>query len=31
METMVVEVVLVDLQLLSVLVPEPACFFCLTL
>ena len=30
-ETMVVEVVLVDLQLLSVLVPEPACFFCLTL
>ena len=30
-ETMVVEVVLVDLQLPSVLVPEPACFFCLTL
>ena len=30
-ETMVVEVILVDLQLFSVLVPEPACFFCLTL
>ena len=30
-ETMVVEFVPVDLQLLSVLVPEPACFFCLTL
>ena len=30
-ETMVVEVVLVDLQLLSVLVPVPVCFFCLTL
>ena len=30
-ETMVVEVVLVDLQLLSVLVPELVCFFCLTL
>ena len=30
-ETMVVEVVLVDLQLLSVLVPVPVWFFCLTL
>ena len=30
-ETMVVEVVLVDLQLLSALVPVPVCFFCLTL
>ena len=29
--TMVVEVVLVDLQLLSALVPVPVCFFCLTL
>ena len=30
-ETMVVEVVLVDLQLLSAPVPVPVCFFCLTL
>ena len=30
-ETMVVEVVLVDLQLLSALVPVPVCFFCLML
>ena len=30
-ETMVVEVVLVDLQLLSALVLVPVCFFCLTL
>ena len=30
-ETMVVEVILVDLQLLSALVPVPVCFFCLTL
>ena len=30
-ETMVAGVLLVDLQLLSVLVPVPACFFCLTL
>ena len=30
-ETMVVEVVLVDSQLLSALVPVPVCFFCLTL
>ena len=30
-ETMVVEVVLVDLQLLSALVSVPVCFFCLTL
>ena len=30
-ETMVARVLLVDLQLLSVLVPVPACFFCLTL
>ena len=30
-ETMVVEVVLVDLQLLSALVPVPVCFFWLTL
>ena len=29
--TMVVEVGLVDLQLLSALVPVPVCFFCLTL
>ena len=30
-ETMVVEVILVDLQLFSALVPVPVCFFCLTL
>ena len=30
-ETMVLEVILVDLQLLSALVPVPVCFFCLTL
>ena len=30
-ETMVVEVILVDLQLLSALVPVPVYFFCLTL
>ena len=30
-ETMVVEVVLGDLQLLSALVPVPVCFFCLML
>ena len=30
-ETMVVEVILVDLQLLSALVSVPVCFFCLTL
>ena len=30
-ETMVVEVIPVDLQLLSALVPVPVCFFCLTL
>ena len=30
-ETMVVEVVLMDLQLLSALEPVPVCFFCLTL
>ena len=30
-ETMVAGVLLVDLQLLSVLVPVPACFFCLML
>ena len=30
-ETMAARVFLVDLQLISVLVPVPACFFCLTL
>ena len=30
-ETMVVEVILVDSQLLSALVPVPVCFFCLML
>ena len=30
-ETIFVEVVLVDLQLFSALVPVPVCFFCLTL